>query len=86
MSLAADLGPNYIQQLVSNPQRSPNFDQMVRLCDMLNVSITYIVTGADISHADEKFLERLRSLNDEQRNRLFGLVESFASRDPSHRE
>lgn len=86
MSIAAGFGANYIQQLISNPRRSPGFDEVVRLCEMLNVSITYIVTGADISHEDEKFLGRFRSLSDEQRRRFLGLLESFVSHDPSDRE
>lgn len=86
MSLAAGFGANYIQQLVTNEKRSPGFDEVVRLCDMLNVSITYIVTGADISHEDEKFIESFRSLSEEQRSRFLGLLESFVSRDPSDRE
>lgn len=86
MSLAAGFGANYIQQLTSNPQRSPGFDEVVRLCEMLNVSITYIVTGADISHEDEKFIGSFRSLSEEQRSRFLELLESFATPDQSDRE
>lgn len=79
----AGVGGNYVRQMVTEGKQ-PSFDIVVRLCEVLDVSITYVVTGAKMSRYEEEVLAILTKMDDRQRQALRAFLETLAgSRAPS---
>lgn len=77
ISLDAGLGENYIQQMIGVEGKDPGFDSVAKICDTLNISITYLVTGAQMSHFEEEVLFLLASLDDRSKNSLLVFLRSL---------
>jgi transcriptional regulator with XRE-family HTH domain len=77
ISISAGLGPNYVSQLLGENWKTPSFDNVVRLCEALNISITYLVTGAEMTRFDEDLLRQLELLDDHTKKYLLGLLASL---------
>jgi transcriptional regulator with XRE-family HTH domain len=77
IAMSTGLGVNYVSQLTQENWREPSFGRVVKLCRALNLSITYLVTGADMTAQEEQILAHLRRLDDQQRTYLEGLLESL---------
>lgn len=69
ISLQAGLGQNYLNQMVSD-RKEPGIEVVRRLCDVLNVSVTYIVTGNELSKLDEELLAILADIDVEAKKHL----------------
>lgn len=77
LSIAAGLGPNYVSQLLSDDWKEPSFGNVIKLCDYLGLSITYVVTGADVTQREEELLHQMALLDDQERQQLLGLLRAF---------
>jgi len=56
ISLGAGLGPNYVEQLLkSQGRKNPQISEFTKLCEYLNLSLVYVLTGVEMSHRDEEF-------------------------------
>jgi transcriptional regulator with XRE-family HTH domain len=75
ISKAAKLGPNFMNEL-RNTTKEPGVDKVLRLAEVLNVSVGYLFMGADLSPEDEEFVSLLRSSSREERLHLTGLLRS----------
>lgn len=79
----AGVGDNYVSQMI-NENKQPSFDIVVRLCDVLDISITYVVTGAKMSRYEEEVLAILAQMDDQSRQALRAFLETLAAaRAPS---
>jgi hypothetical protein len=78
VSKAAGLNGNFLTQLKADEDwREPLFGNVVMLCRAINVSITYIVTGAEMTQGAEVFLSQLARLSEDQQKSVLALLESF---------
>lgn len=48
ISLAARLGPNYVSEMLERG-KVPGIDKLLRICQEINVSATFILTGASVT-------------------------------------
>ena len=73
ISLAAGLGPNYVSEMLTK-DKEPGIDKLLRLCKEVDVSATYILTGAPVSAESEEFLEAVSDLPADRRSTVMSLV------------
>lgn len=73
ISLAAGLGPNYVNQLVQEG-RGPTASALIKLLAALNVSPTHIITGAEMTPDHDEFLAILMALSPERRAKLLDFL------------
>jgi hypothetical protein len=81
VSMAAGLHDNFITQLRAKNWREPMFGNVVALCRAIDVSITYVVTGAEMTQSAEMFLSQLARLSEDQQRSVLALLESFPPGD-----
>lgn len=77
VSKAAGLHRNFLTQLKADDWSEPQFGNVVALCRAINVSITYVVTGAELSQNGEVFVSHLARLSEDQQRSVLALLESF---------
>lgn len=73
ISLAAKLGPNYLAQMIERGT-APSTQALVSLCDVLNVSVTYIFTGANMTPDQEELLRLSAELPERQKELLIEMA------------
>jgi len=61
ISTAANLGVNFVNEL-RNTAKEPSVEKILRLAAELNLSVTYLFLGRDLSRDDEDLLLVLQSL------------------------
>jgi transcriptional regulator with XRE-family HTH domain len=81
ISKASGLGDNFLSQLRADGWKEPQFSSVVAICKTINVSIIYIVTGAQMTPEEELFLQRLKRLSVDQQKSILTLLESFPPAD-----
>jgi hypothetical protein len=77
LSKASGLGDNFLSQLKSEKWKEPQFSSVVAICDTLNLSIIYLVTGAEMTQNQERVLQHLARLSEEQQKAYLALLESL---------
>ena len=80
ISLAAGLGPNFVNHLRQN-ETEPGIKKVLRLADELNVSLSTLFLGKDTSPEDEEFLKYLQSTTADERDALLALIRARHPRD-----
>ena len=85
ISLAAGLGPNFINQL-RHSNKQPGINNVLRLAEELQVSRSALFLGRDISADEEEFLTLLRSASDAQKSGLMLLLRGRVGRNISAEE
>lgn len=81
LSLAAGLGPNYVNQL--RDRKAVGASPVLKLCRQIGVSATYIFTGAHLTPQAERFLTLFSALPERDQDRLLELAERFAATSES---
>ncbi|HEX9595743.1 MAG TPA: helix-turn-helix transcriptional regulator [Anaerolineales bacterium] len=81
ISLAANLGPNFISQMLERGT-SPSTQALVSLCGVLGVSLTYIFTGAEMSPEDEDLLRLAAVLPEKQKDLLIEMARQLQDGGP----
>jgi hypothetical protein len=82
ISLAAGLGPNFVQQMVKY-RKAPKIDSFVKLMTALGrTDVIYIITGNEFSDVDQQLYEVAAGLDDESKE---ALIAAFAALRPSSR-
>jgi hypothetical protein len=76
LSLAAGLGPNFINQMRLY-DKEPGVKQIIKLADVLGVSLTYLFVGDDFTTQDEEFVQLLRNSTPEGREAVLTLLRSM---------
>jgi lambda repressor-like predicted transcriptional regulator len=77
VSVKAGLHRNFLTQLMADDWREPQFGNVVKICRSIGVSITYIVTGAEMTQEQEVLLSHLARISPEQQRSVLALLESF---------
>lgn len=73
ISLAAKLGPNFVNEL-RNAQKEPGVKKVLQLANELNVSLSLLFLGSETTPEDEEFLALFRSASDAEREGLLALL------------
>jgi hypothetical protein len=82
ISLAAGLGPNFVQQMVRY-RKAPKIDSFVKLMKALGQSdVLYIITGNQFSDVDQQLYQIAAGLGDEDKK---ALIAAFAALRPPSR-
>lgn len=75
MSLGAKLGENYINQLIkSKGRKNPQIAELIKLCDYLDLSLVYVLTGVEMSQRDERFHKMWAELDEETQEQLMHVL------------
>ena len=72
ISRSAGLGPNYLGELLKG--KVPGIDKLLRLCAEMNVSATWVLTGAEVTTDGEEMLGHLSKLSADQQTTLLDLA------------
>jgi transcriptional regulator with XRE-family HTH domain len=75
ISMAADLGPNYVTQMREG--KEPGVKQVIKLADTLGVSLSYLFLGESVSPQDEEFFRLLRNSTQESREAVLQLLKTL---------
>lgn len=73
LSLAAGFNPGYYFALMAD-ERDPAMDNIVKLADVLGLSLPYLLYGVEIGPDEEKLLRAFASLTDRQRQAILDLA------------
>lgn len=73
ISKDAGLGPNYVTQMISG-NKGPTAAALVKLAETLQVSVTFIFTGAEMSQVDEDLLKLAAEMDETEKTHLLGLL------------
>lgn len=66
ISLATGLGENFVNQL-RNTDKEPRLDHVLKVIDALDVSVSEIILGVELTREDEDFVRLVKSLTDDER-------------------
>lgn len=80
LSLEAGLGENYVQQMRTKG-KMPGADALIKLCETLGVSVTYIFSGAKMTPEEEEMLVLFSSLDDAQKKTFLDFLHSLQPND-----
>lgn len=78
ISLAAKLGPNFVNEL-RNTEKEPGIKKVLKLANELGVSLAQLFLGGDITPEDEEFLDLLRGSTEAERD---GFLQVLRARQP----
>ena len=81
ISKAAGLNPNYLSELFGL-EKAPAVDKLLKLCDTLNISAAWVLTGLKASRREEEMLVLLSQLPEEQQATLLDLARSLKAAAP----
>ena len=77
ISLDANCGVNYVQQLVKD-RKEPTIGRFVRVLDVLGPATTmYVITGLDVKPEDEAFLRQVLAMTPETRRQFSAFLDSL---------
>lgn len=80
VSLKAGLGPNFVQQMLTNG-KEPGIEKMIRLLNALGTGATlYVISGIEFSREDEGLLSAVLSLDPDLRQQASEFFASLAAR------
>lgn len=80
LSKAVGAGEGYISELFAS-SKEPSFDRMLQIARVLEVSLTWLVYGVEMSHEAEQLLRLFSRLSDPQKAAFLQLAESIAAED-----
>lgn len=77
------VGRNFVGQF-RNDRKMPGVDNFLALCDALNVSPIYIITGLNITSDDQEMIRIYSRLRDEPRAHFLRFLRSLDQDDEAH--
>lgn len=75
LSAKCGFGPNFVSEFMAGG-KAPSADRVVKLADVLNVSLSYVFTGVEMSRDDERFLRAVAEMSDDEKRHLMALLEA----------
>ena len=81
ISMAAKLGPNFVNEL-RNTDKEPGADKLMRLIAELGVSASEILLDVEITPEDEEYLRLLKSLPESERALYMALLKARQTPQP----
>lgn len=73
LSRACGFGPNFVSEFMAGG-KAPSADRVVKLADVLGLSLSYVFTGVNISQEDEDFLRLVAQLPEDRKQHLLGFL------------
>jgi hypothetical protein len=73
ISLDAKLGAGYVNSIL-NENKDPTIGNLARICEAANLSLYYVLVGADISPQDEDLLTLLLKADDQVKESVLTLL------------
>ncbi|MEN3145726.1 helix-turn-helix transcriptional regulator [Neorhizobium sp. IRAMC:178] len=77
VSLDAGLGPGYVNSWFNKEQKEPTVENLLKVCAVLNVSVSYILFGVQMSAETEEILHLLEK-NPETRDAVLKILRPAA--------
>lgn len=71
ISLAAGLGPGYVHSVIKEG-KDPTIENLIKVCDVLNVSTAYVLHGLEFTPNEAQILELIRK-NPARRDAILSL-------------
>lgn len=69
ISLSAKLGPNFVNEL-RNGEKEPGVNKVIKLAELLGLSLAFVFSGADVSAQEEADLRLFLSLSSASRQAM----------------
>jgi len=76
ISLAAGLNPNYVGELF-HLGKAPTVDKLLKICETLDVSVAWVLTGLNASRQEEEMLALVSGLPEAQQEMIYGLARTL---------
>jgi len=67
-------GVNFVSELLAG-EKTPSTDKVIKLAEVLGLSLSYVFTGLEMSRQDEDFLRIVAQMNDREKEALLALLE-----------
>ncbi len=86
LSQKTGISKNTLDKYLSGPKVQPGVENAIKIAEVLNVSVEYLVTGInptnklDLSAEYKQLIEKYKSLNQFNRKTVFDLVDSLYKR------
>lgn len=77
ISLAAGCGPGYLHDILST-KKEPSIARLIKLCEAIGVSVTYVVLGIEWTPTQEQLLLLMSGLSEKRKKLLLEMAESLA--------
>lgn len=74
ISLAANHGPGYVHSILDEG-KEPKISSLIAVCEVLNVSVMYILHGLDVDPQDQQIIKAMRE-NPGARSAILALLAS----------
>lgn len=81
ISLAAKVGPNFVNELRNTP-KEPSVQKVALVAGELGLSLSYLFSGIQLSAEDEEAVQVFLSLSPESRQNLLGIARQLAKAAP----
>lgn len=82
VSIASGCGHGYLYKILRE-NSEPTLDKLMKVANYLDLSLSWLLTGLDVSKQTEDFTLLYESLSPEQRERVFLLLQSMTPpKDP----
>lgn len=82
LSRAIGFGPNYVQQMLGD-RKSPKVQAVLRLADVLGVSVSWLFLGVEMTTEDERLLTLAAKIDQSQKRNLLDLLNSIGAENAS---
>ena len=73
ISLAAKLGPNFVNEL-RNTDKEPSLKRILKLATELRLSTTFLFLGNELTPEDEEFIKLLRESPEPERDAFLAIL------------
>ncbi|WP_137389205.1 helix-turn-helix domain-containing protein [Rhodoligotrophos defluvii] len=77
VSLAAGCGPGYLHDVL-NAGKEPTIDRLLRIADVIGVSVSWIIYGIELDKSGEELLRLYSGMSAKQRKAFLDLARSTA--------
>lgn len=81
VSLAMGRGPGYIYSVLRTPNK-PGLENLIAICDELQISILWLLFGVDMNKESEELLRIFSTLDKDQRQQFLTLARSLGALAP----
>jgi transcriptional regulator with XRE-family HTH domain len=80
VSMDAGCGPGYLHDVLA-VGKEPTIDRLMRIANVLNVSLSWLLYGFDLGKKDEELLTLFASLTERQRQAILDLARPDSDND-----
>lgn len=81
ISSQAGLDATYLRDVFNKRRTTPSIEKLIQICEVINESPSYILTGIRLDKRAERMLEQFATLPDDKKQLAIELLESFDRTD-----